>query len=336
MRREPIAREQVVETLRSTEGLQEVAFTFGGADDTFAHHDDSDRVGFILADKEYELQEPAFVKACRMVGVAETVLGKFPKRLITPLLNHWFSQRNGDMKCLLNRDDQVVAFTKVGIQYVSNIQILEAVEHALNAKFGNGLPLQYHNVYNDLAETQFAVVTPRSEHQAKRGDFLNFGIQVQNSIVGEKPVVVSAYVYRLACTNGAISADNVFTFSRRIRGQTLPSWVEDACTFAADKAAEEFERLTVLARTPVTSHGGHIIQGLFQEHSLPKELRELIATSLVDSGAETLYDIYNAITAVANHTEATPAQIRHLQMAAGHLAKYHEFCPSCHRTLMNN
>jgi len=332
MRQELLSREEAVNRLSTTEGLQEITFEFGGDEPTFSHHETGDSVGLLLGNDEYELSEPAFTKVCRLVGIAETLLGKFPRALLVPLLNHWFSQRRGDMKCLLDRDDLVVAFTKTGVVYVPGVQLLEAVEHALTAKFGNG-PFGYHHVFNDLTETQLAVVTPRSTFDVKPGDAVNFGIQLQTSVLGEKPVVISAYVYRLACANGAISCDNVFTFSRRIRSTTMPAWVEDVCLMAADKAQDEFDRLRALANTKIKHHGGHIIQGLFREFALPKDTREMIATRLVDEGADSLYDVYNAITSTANTSDMTPVQIRHLQQAAGLLAKNHDFCPTCHRTL---
>ena len=335
-----LTRDEVVERLSSTEELDEIAFDYGGDKESFRLDQSSDRISFILGKDEHLLTDEAYIKILRMIGVAESLQSKFPPKVLLPLLNYYFEEHVGDMKCLLTRDREVAGFTKSGVQYVPNIKLLEAVEFALNRKFSNGVPLIYHHVHNDLHMTQFAVVSPRAEHivegrGVREGDAVNFGIQLQNSILGELPVVVSGYVYRLVCTNGMISSDSVFKFSRRIRSQTVPSWVEDACLQAADKAELEFTRLNTLADIKLDEHAGSVVRGLFREFQLSREQRDAITEQLVNEGSDTLYDVYNAITAVANdeRVATTPMHIRQLQQAAGILSQHHEFCPSCYRTL---
>lgn len=336
-----LTREEVVSQLSTTEDFSEVAFDYGGEKESFRCSDKvSDRLSFLLGKEELPMTAEAGTKIFRMIGIAESLQRKFPTPVLLPLLNHHFDEHVGEMKCLLNRDREVVAFTKAGVQYVPNIKLLEAIEFALNRKFGNGTPLVYHHVHNDLQMTQLAVISPNarhvvSGHGVKEGDAVNFGIQFQNSILGEKPLVISAYVYRLVCTNGMISSDTVFKFSRRIRSQTVPAWVEDVCVQAADKAEMEFNRINELAGTRLDDNAGSLVRGLFREFQLSSEQRDAITEQLISSGSGTLYDLYNALTAVANDSRVatTPLHVRQLQQAAGILAEKHQFCSECYRSL---
>ena len=132
-----------------------------------------------------------------------------------------------------------------------------------------------------------------------------------------------------------ISSDSVFKFSRRIRSQTMPSWIEDVCLQAADKAQLEFDRLNTMADMKLDDNAGSIVRGLFREFSLPREQRDAISERLVNDGTDTLYDVYNAITSVANddNVASNPLHVRQLQQAAGILSTHHDFCPSCYRTI---
>ncbi len=329
-------RDEVVEQFQTTEGLEEVLVSYGD-DESFSCGTAEDTVSFKLGKEEHEVSDLAYLKACRMIGIGESLIKKFPPPVVLPMLNHYYSKTKGEMKILLDRDGKVVAFTKSAVAYFSNVQLLEAVEHSLQAKFGNGVDLKYHHVHNDLGLTRFTVVSPRAEHKVRQGDALNYGVSVKTSILGECPIRVSGYVFRLVCTNGAVSTDNVFTFSRRMKSQTVPSWVEDAVGLAADKAEEEFNRVDVLAKTPLDSSVGKVVSHLFSDNKLPKDQREAVQAALLETGVETLYDVYNALTSVANdeRVSGNPLQALHLQEAAGSLAIHPEYCGSCHRMLEN-
>jgi disulfide oxidoreductase YuzD len=178
-----------------------------------------------------------------------------------------------------------------------------------------------------------------SQKQAvmKPGDVVRGGIQVQDHVLGELPLVVSGYVWRLVCSNGMISQELVSKWSRRSDSSNLDDWFTEAVQSCNESIEHEFDRARDLQEIPVEKHGAEIIRAIFSEYKISPAMREAITDNVVNEGAETLYDVFNAITSAANNADfvENPAMVRTLQSVAGSVALHPQYCPSCFSLMRN-
>lgn len=334
-----VSREKVLEELALTEGFGERIFQLGSTHSEFS----ADAGGNMLftinngSSHEYQLSRDAFVKASRMCGIPESYVKKFPDEglpLLNEHLNYWFRTRDDDMKMLL-RGDTVVSFLKPTTDYYSRTHLLELAESHLDD--GSGEPLLYDHVHNTLDKgTHYSIVSQKGTFM-KPGDLVRGGIQVQDHVLGDLPLVVSGYVWRQVCGNGMISQELVAKWSRRSDSSNLDDWFTEAVDACNEAIEGEFQRARELQELPVEKHGAEIIKAIFSEYKISPAMREAITDNVVNEGAENLYDVWNAITSAANNADFAdnPAMVRTLQSVAGSVAAHPQYCPQCFSLVRN-
>jgi hypothetical protein len=335
-----VEREEVLEELGTTEGFGERTFQLGVTRSEFS----SDEKGNMLFSTsngsvhEYKLSRDAFIKASRLCGIPETYVSKFPDTdlsLLSDHLNYWFSHRDDDMKMLL-KGDTVVSFLKPTTDYYSRTHLFEMAERILNT--GGGAPLLYDHVHNSLDKGLHYAIISQKQAFMQPGDLVRGGIQVQDHILGELPMVVTGYVWRQVCGNGMLSKEILSKYSRKSDISNLDEWFTEAVTACNETIEEEFARTRHLQDVPIERHGADILHSVFSEFKVSPAMRGAITDNVVNEGADTLYDIVNAITAAANNEEFSenPQMIRTLQSVAGHVAAEPEYCPRCFSLVRSN
>ena len=324
-----LSREKVDSVLADTEGL---SWIDSASIDKLKFSVDGESIALELDEKRFVVEDAAFSKAAREIGIPDTYVRKTPARLITDHLNYWYGQRNVENFHLLCRDDTVLGMVRRQVPIVSNIQVLDAVIEGIGEKNVAG----YHRVYNSLRTTHINIVGRKMTEPISK-DFLFGGVQFQGSVLGECAIEVSAYVFRQICSNGAIAPRTIFRWSRKNVQTQAVDWARDTARQAYEAVDGEFERIKKLTKIKITGHVSELLKSMFHEFSLPTAVRNAILAELVDSGkAETLYDVYNAITKVASHSEIIadkPSSIRQTMLVAGQVVEHSEVCPTCYSVL---
>lgn len=333
-----VNRQELIDALSETEGFSERTFQMGASKPEFTRDKDGNML-FRLggSNEEFMLSEDAFVKAARICGIPESYVNKFPledKHRLNDHLTYWFNKREDDVKLLLARDGiTVVSFIKASVDYYSRVELLEIAEDVLAP--ADKSTLLYDKVHNSLDKgTHFAIISDKQEFM-RPGDLVKGGIQIQDHVLGELPLTITAYVWRQVCGNGMLSQEAVAKWSRRGDIANLKDWIRQAVEDSHNAIEAEFARVKKLQEVPIENHGSDVLKAIFSEYRISARMREVITDNIVNAGAETMYDVFNAITEAANHEDFAdnPAMIRNLQSIAGNVAVHSNFCPSCYSIL---
>lgn len=323
-------REQVTATLASTEGLEFVDLKPG--DDVsveFGGNKEHPTVRF--QDRELVLDDAALFSAAACVGIQRSYVKKCPADLLFPHLNFWYEDGMKQPIRAIVRDGSLLRTTvdRVKSRPVSNERLLSVAEECI----GKDNIVGYHQVSSNLEYSTVAIVTNKS-FEPVNADTLFGGVKIQNSILGKETVEVSPYVFRQWCTNGAISQDSLGTYTRKRSNDNLNEWMHDIIGDASSALDHEFERIRHLTTISVKGHLSEILKGIGRDNHIPGRVLDDIYDEATSKNAQTMYDVWNAITRIASHSESlTPIAASRLQEVAGCVSKKNELCPNCHRVV---
>lgn len=325
-----LSREKVNGVLDKTEGL---SFLHSGGG-RIQFEQKGDDVDVLYDKKRYRMTDDAFVKAARVVGVPATYVNKIPKELFVPHLSFWYGNGRSEDFQLVCRGDEVISVTKRNVEFVSNQELLSKVEEGIGQKEIKG----YAYVTNNLSYTSVDIVGNKDFEALIGGtpkDLLFGGVRVQNSVLGENPIEVSAFIFRQVCSNGAVAPRFLYKWSRRNREQKVAGWAKDVATQAYAEVEQEFCRIKELVSIKVEGFVSPAIKSFFRDWGVPVTLREEIMSELVDSEhADTLYDIWCAVSKVATHSQRVidnPLLRNRMMLMAGDVAENPNLCEKCHQ-----
>jgi len=327
-----LTREQVSKTLAPTENLEFITLK-PGAGVKVEFSGDKDHPVLELDDRRIELADDALDSVSGCIGLQRGYVKKCPANLLYPALNHWYNDGLSiPIRAVVSNGVLLKTTTdRVKSHPVSNEALLVAVETAIKPENIAG----YHAVSSSLDFTTMAIVTNKT-FQAQEKDTLFGGIQIRNSILGKETVEVSPYVFRQWCTNGAITSESLghFTRKRRDDGGNIGDWMSEIIGNASNSLDHEFERIRQLTKVSVKGHLAKVLSGIRQDYGIPKKIMEDIRAEADSENAQTMYDVWNAITKVASHSDSlTAMSATRLQGIAGHVSKQNEVCQSCFRTV---
>lgn len=296
--------------------------------------------------REYLVDYLGYSKAMRLAGFAESVITKYPVEVMIDPLNYGFRNRVGEkVRAFVNgtqggAQGHLVAFVKPTLELISTRML---VDKMLEMVGGNGL---FERLDHDLSYTNCSMLVPfhnrewvderiaqSSGAHAGMNDVICGGINFQTSIMGEKPLEVSGYIYRLICSNGLISAEAKFKWSRKTEATPLADWFGERVQACLDGLAHEFEKIdTMIKLTIPDGHRAQVMANVFQEYELSERIRHGVLARLADAPARHMWDVVNAITNVANDEEYSenPQTIRRLQSIGGDITTKMHICDSCH------
>jgi hypothetical protein len=295
----------------------------------------------------------AYMNACQIIGLGRSYSTRTPVELIIPHLNYWFANLGGQRKVLI-RGKKAVAFIRPGTEIYSTKKLVESMckkfeEHGYK-------DIVFDKVHHDLQETQISVVV-RDKKSSSDGETLVGGAQIQNSILGLKPLVMSAYVnHTVDDTNGGmISVTTTGQWDRRLgtSAQEISEFLERGIEFDAEdvysvydwagqatadvsmRLDKEFGYVTRLKNITVGAHAGVFFNDIYKKYNIPISLRKAVQEEYADRDGNSVYDLWAAFVAVTGRHEVrgNPAAMRHMMTVAGELAAHPESCSSCHRLL---
>lgn len=278
------------------------------------------------------LTADAYIHLGQMLGIPGAYIKRTPHFIMMPHMSYWLVNGGLAQITYATERDTIKLFSRGSLEPVSNGLILDAVAQEFGEK------LQVHHVSHDLFRTVFSVVTQEQTEAIEVGDVVRVGITVENSYALIHPLTIATYIYRLSCSNGAVSTDNVFRFARRGGGDGDEhyQWVFDAIKDAHSMAELEIARLQTMKYIKFNAHLSDSLASIFTELGVPLKIREQVTNEVIDTRVENLYQLYDIITRVASNDEEVledPIMSHRLMRIGGRLASHPEFCSECHRLL---
>lgn len=348
-----LTKDEILELIQPTEEIEERLFELNGSTVKFTYNEDNDDPPkVILSGDVFELTAEAYMNACHIIGLGRSYSSRTPVDLIVPHLNYWFSNLGGQRKVLL-RGNKAVAFIRPGTEIYSTKKLIESIYNKFE-ELGYK-QIYFDKLHHDLQETQFSVILKDKFKESDDGEILHGGLQFQNSILGLKPLVVSAYVnHSVGDSNGGmISVTTTGQWDRRLGTSaqeisdfiaqgiefdpedvySVYDWVEQATSDVNIRLDKEFGNVNKLKYIPVGSHAGVFFNDIYKKYNIPISLRKAVQEEYTDRDGNEVYDLWAAFVAVTGRHEVrgNPASMRHMMTVAGELAAHPERCGECNR-----
>jgi hypothetical protein len=289
------------------------------------------RMVFALNDREYLLTSAAYTKLGNLAGIPKSYLVKTPHEIMVPHVNYWLRNKGLAQMSMTATGDVIQFFHKGEAHPVPNEKIIDACEDTFGKDF------EAWHVSHDWFRSQFSIMSDAFENAVAVGDVVRVGVSIDNSYAMQTPLKISTYIHRLVCTNGAISADNVFQLTRHSGDDdSSDTWLRESITQAVNSADMEVERLRSLSNISVADHVSASLDSVFSEFGVPYTLRQEVMDQVMDNTVVSLYDLYNIITNVASHSPASindPDLAARMMRIGGQIASHPEICDACHRVI---
>jgi len=329
-----LTRDQLVATMEPTEGLSHRDVDLGSNDAVeFLDVMNGQPARVKILGEEHQLTDAGLQQAATCIGIPSSYSRKCPYNMLLDHLNYWCGVP-GKMRFFL-RDDKVVGAYKNRPDYYSNLMLHDNILAGIK----DTTVLGYHQVSTDLDYSRFCVVLDKT-FEPKTGDTLYGGISVQNSIFGSKALEVTPYIFRQWCSNGAITSESLSRWSRRSNNaDDISLWAQSAADRSVKELDCEFNRIKQLTEIGVVGQLDSTLKSIFRKFGIPTRtqgiIRDEAAKQNAGAGAQTLYDVYNAVTAVGTHHQALSQEsARDLQLVAGEMTKDYAMCDKCHQVIL--
>ena len=330
-----ITREQLVATLEPTEGLTHKDVDLGSDKAVeFQEVMTGQPARINILGEEHQLTDTGLQQSATCIGIPASYSKKCPYHMLREHLNYWCGVPGQKMRFFL-RDGKVVGAYKNRPDYYSNMMLHDNIIAGIDGPEVLG----YHQVSTDLDYSRFCVVLGET-FEPKTGDTLYGGISVQNSIFGSKALEVTPYIFRQWCSNGAITSESLSKWSRRSNNNDdIALWAQTAANRSVKELKCEFNRIRQLTEVGVVGQLDSTLKSIFRKFGIPTRtqgiIRDEVSKQNDGMGAQTMYDIYNAVTAVGTHNQAlSQASVRDLQLVAGEITKDYAMCEACHQVIL--
>lgn len=295
--------------------------------------------GVKVGSSPYILTRDALLEATTLVGLTKAYVEKTPANLIEPHLNYHFSSKEGEVKLLTSPKANVVfAITKGSITPFSNLTLLDRAVAGLVEGLGVSEADVYADVRvaHDLRLTRFRLLAVGGKKTFIDSQEWYLGVQVQNSIVGEKATSIRGYLTP-AAGNGQVSthADSG-NWNRRTGGQgdDVYNWASESVASILKDLPHELEAIQQISEEPVKMTLPETIADVFTAYKVPTEVREPIIQRLTEQEPDplTMFHMMTAISEVAKDSGLAENTVNTLMEIAGDLPLANsERCSSCHR-----
>lgn len=320
--------DEVRERLEPTEVLAAVTFALDGtAKFTLPNGWNvglAEREGIELTDAtvtidnvERRMTKDALLAFTSSIGITREYVAKTPGDLMETHVNYWAKMLpSKSMKLMVGPGKNgaagnVLATTKATITPFSNMALLDTAIAGIRSKYGQDAEiLADYKFHNDLRRTAYRLIVPdyarhiTSERDGDTVDSWSTGVQVYNSLVGEKPTSLSGYLFAWWCTNGAISTHaSSGNYNRRTQGGTqdeLLEWAQASVDEILGGLEHEFDAIEELTTVKLGDDVSGTLTDIFTMYKVPVAMREQIILSLVESEDNSMYGVMNAITQAAN------------------------------------
>ena len=294
---------------------------------------------FRSRDERFEFSPAALDALCRSVRIPQDLLPELGADLGDQVLRriHERGRRAAGARELVqlavNHAGLVVSLAPAGLALLSNEAIVEAVEDAWPDKI-SAETVAAAQLFLDDTQFELSCYTKQLATEPKVGDILYGGITIQHSQTGIGPTVVLAYVHRRVCGNGMTS--RICLGGKACRTRRSHKGAEATLRAVKRQIVQAFyqlhERLDGVQK--LLDHRLQVDElphSLRRRWSINRRVAQQISDAIENDGLVTEYELMNALSWVATHSN--DLSIRHrrrLSLAAGMLAQRHiHRCSEC-------
>lgn len=283
----------------------------------------------VLNRQELPMTSDALAEMAKAVGIPEGYANRCPKDMLFPHLEHWYKGGVQGKVRFFTKEGKIIGCAPSTSSYHTNSEMLEQVEKAV----GKEHILGYYQPYSSLDHSLYAVVVDKN-FEVSTGDMLFGGIEIQNSILGERSVEIAPFIFRQICVNGAIVSENIGRWSRKSEDSNFASWVQGASVSSLQKIDGEFQRIKRLTEVPIGENPENTLRSLFLKFGIPvRTQREIIGEAVSmnnGEGPKNMYDLWNSLTYVASHSDKVSiSSARDLRCVAGDFVHEINVCSHC-------
>jgi len=256
--------------------------------------------------KTFMLQPHAQSQLLARLEYPAKLLSKLPERLNLMNLN-WLNQNNAEKDCQFRviDGDQVRALVSNRYEPFDHLELLEMIEPYCPDSV-------VRKEFWDDQTFHLSITFPKSATAIKVGDIVEKGIHISNSEVGMRSVTILGYVFRLKCTNGAISGGDGggARFRHLGNGDRIHQGVQAAIQevmMATESIIANFKRALLNEIDKPIDY----IERLAKKESLTQETFKSILDSYMEERStgegDNLYTVSQAISRSANKVEGDEA-----------------------------
>jgi hypothetical protein len=328
-----LTKDQLMDQVSEYEAAEPVEITLG---EKVGFNIDGEGVTRLVHPKgETSLSSAALGNLLAYIGFPRAYLKKIPKeeatQLVIPHLNYWYGNElaGGILRLLTIENTAIMAIPKANFKHVKISEVVNAAESVLGKSVAG-----YHKPWFSPTAFHFSVLTPREVEIAKEQVF-NAGIRVAHSITGEVSTNVAPYLFNQWCTNGATTEHEIRAWKRRNQKEDIGVWLQRTITEASKYFDKEVDSLRELCGIKVKKETSQILDSVLEQSMVPRGLQKEVRNTLIDDGAEDLFDLYNIFTKVDTHSnfDDHPNSKGILDRVAAHLANHSKLCPVCHKQM---
>lgn len=285
-----------------------------------------------IGSDSYDLTDKSFKSLCDVLGIPKPFAKKLDIEGKNKIFNHLIS-RQKDYSSFLFTDKKVRSFMDTSFPYVSTYKVVDAElsQHEGEFEVGN------YRLDDDVLE--YIAFTPEMD-QTIIDSPVRGGLRTLHSDSWKVFPRFDTYIYRVICTNGAISPLSHKKF--RVSGKSEFEILDQVRSFtqqSLEQIPQMFEGFLLLEKTEV-DNAAHLIRRICSENKLPKKVADLLIESMenpwyqetVRGPIQSMYDVVNLITWVASHNsdELTESVREHLFAIGGNLMLHQSTrCNSC-------
>jgi hypothetical protein len=294
----------------------------------------------VPASEPMPLRRTGFRQLCARAGAPSDYLAKIPARLAVACLQHGLVHSGADKDGLIRfAGDDVRAVVSGRYAALDDSRLLETLDAALG-RLGLRNDVRVRAVATGPS-TVLRLTIPVNARPVKRGDVIEYGLDIANGELGNRAVQIDPMTYRLVCSNGmrgwSRSGD-----ARRLRHIGDPARLNEAFNDAIPAAiADASGQVNAMARATerlITNVGDEFSLlssslGLSQSEArdvtrevmaerkvaLP-EKHEAWGAVLNQQTDLTAFDVLNGITAFAK-TRGTDRRLEIEEAAVGYLTR---------------
>ena len=282
----------------------------------------------------YQMNDNSLNHLCNRLEIGTRYISKcltVSQELVTHNLNFWIN-KNKNKKLMLrtieghdiNRVRAIMSdrYKRIDSDVVANSCLSRLMD--MNAE------LKYS--YYDGDNMNITAVLPKLEGEVVEGDFVQGGITITNSEIGNGSLIVKPFIYRLVCTNGMVAPEYLNQFyAKHVGKMIIDVEQDDQWKVIVDKMGQQLELVSnpelfqenvdKLKQATEQKINSHQIEVLAKKHGLSDEERSGVFERLNHYYGETFvtskYDVANAITNIANDENKSDERARYLQELGG-------------------
>ncbi len=258
----------------------------------------------------YALSDLAISQMCQKLKIPVEYYRRIPGNIKAVVANHDLSRTNGNPYLLRGKGEWIRAFLSGGYVTYNNSQIAETVQDLLQEAAVR--------VKTFVLEESHMFLKIVSEEIADPGSGLKAGVMIGNSEVGQGSVSVEPFVFRLACTNDLVVAQE-----KSFRHSHIHFTVSELNHRMAEGISRSFEVASAILDRFLRSHEEPVIdpvetiKRLAANRKLSQKFTDEIVSSYHSEPEPSRFGVINAFTGAAQ--KLGPLQRIEIERYAGTL-----------------